>query len=255
MSKAKSLSKKNGAKFLKDAFSTEQEVLRKKLLHAASSVTHDGELGGVSEGHFIEFLQNYLPKRYAVDSAIVIDSNGRTSDQIDIVIFDNQYTPLLLPQQRHRYVPAEAVYAVLEVKQKIDKGNLQYAGTKAESVRKLQRTSVRITAAGTTEGHEPKKPFPILSGILATDVAWSDGFESNAFIRHHNGLSKRQGVNFGLALSGHYFDDYESEKHRVIGKNALAQFLFRLLGALQDLGTVTAADWSKYAKVFNKDGS
>ena len=54
-------------------------------------------------------LRKYLPNRYAVAQGIVVDSNGATSDQIDIIIFDPQYTPTLLDQQSHRFVPAEAV--------------------------------------------------------------------------------------------------------------------------------------------------
>lgn len=92
----------------------------------------------------------YLPKRYAVDSAIVIDSNGRTSDQLDVVIYDPQYTPTLLDQYDHKYVPAEAVYAVMEVKPTVNKGYLDYAGKKAASVRRLKRTSIPIPHAGGT---------------------------------------------------------------------------------------------------------
>ena len=80
-------------------------------------------------------LRKYLPNRYAVAQGIVVDSNGATSDQIDIIIFDPQYTPTLLDQQSHRFVPAEAVYGVLEAKPVISKQNLEYAGDKAASVR------------------------------------------------------------------------------------------------------------------------
>lgn len=33
-----------------------------------------------------------------------------------VVVFDRQYTPTLLDNDKHRYVPAEAVYAVFECK-------------------------------------------------------------------------------------------------------------------------------------------
>ena len=94
-------------------------------------------------GHRVE----YLPKRYAVDSAIVIDSNGKTSDQMDVVIYDPQYTPTLLDQHDHKYIPAEAVYAVMEVKPTVNKGYLDYAGKKAASVRRLNLTSAQISEA------------------------------------------------------------------------------------------------------------
>jgi hypothetical protein len=61
-----------------------------------------------------------------------------------------QYTPSLLDQQKHRYVPAEAVYAVFEVKPSINWDYLIYAGEKADSVRILERTSIEIPHAGGT---------------------------------------------------------------------------------------------------------
>lgn len=36
----------------------------------------------------------FVGEAHPADSAIVIDSNGRTSDQMDVVIYDPQYTPM-----------------------------------------------------------------------------------------------------------------------------------------------------------------
>ena len=71
--------------------------------------------------------------------------SSMAGDQIDIIIYNAQYTPTLLDQQDHRYVTAEAVYCVLEVKPLISKTYLNYAGDKAKSVRALERTSIAIT--------------------------------------------------------------------------------------------------------------
>ena len=121
MNIAKSFSETDGPKFLRKSFAAEQEILNCKLSLSSTSITHDGVMGEVNEAHFINILRKYLPHRYAVDTAIIIDSNGATSDQIDAVIYDMQYTPTLLDQQKHRYVPAEAVYAVFEVKPTINR--------------------------------------------------------------------------------------------------------------------------------------
>ena len=50
---------------------------------------------------------------------------------LPVVIYDPQYTPTLLDQHDHKYVTAEAVYAVMEVKPTVNKGLLDYAGKKA----------------------------------------------------------------------------------------------------------------------------
>lgn len=50
--------------------------------------------GDASESVWRELLQAYLPKRYQAETAHVVDSKGAFSDQIDVVVFDRQYSPL-----------------------------------------------------------------------------------------------------------------------------------------------------------------
>src|SRR5258708_40199044 len=155
------------AEFLRQAFATEQECLIPKL-KSSNRISHAGDRGEVNEQHFIDFLRKYLPNRYTVEKAIIIDSNGAVSRSIDVVVFDRQYTPTLLDNDKHRYVPAEAVYAIFECKPKVDKGYLEYAANKAPSVRRLKRTSVDIyTASGKVCA---KQHFDVVPGILAIEV-------------------------------------------------------------------------------------
>lgn len=245
VNKAKELSSLNGKEFLRSAFAAEQEVLRLELELSSNSITHSGVMGDVNEKHFMTVLRKYLPKRYAVESAIVIDSNGATSDQIDIVIYDPQYTPTLLDQHDHRFVIAEAVYAVIEVKPTINKEYLIYAGSKAESVRALERTTAPIVHAA---GDPVVKPlFPILSGIVATNISWVEGFAAPAFGDGYKELGDDAGLDFGLAVSGGYFDAFDGEVVVGSSEHSLAYFIFRLLHKLNSLGTVPAVDWNRYA--------
>lgn len=209
MTKAKSKSHENGRKFLQEAFTLEQKLLQVKLELSSQSVTHPGTLGEVNERYFIDILRQYLPLRYAVDTGIVIDSTGTTSNQIDVIIYDNQYTPTLLDQQSHRFVPAEAVYAVFEVKPTISKAYLEYAGQKAESVRKLVRTTVPIAYAGGE--YPPKPPFGIVAGIVASTIDWTTGFSADAFIEHQKSLKGLQKLDCGLAVSGSVFDIFSGK--------------------------------------------
>lgn len=234
------------ADFLREAFATEQECLVPKL-KSSNRITHAGDRGEVNEQHFIDFLRKYLPNRYTVEKAIVLDSEGSVSDSIDVVVFDRQYTPTLLDNDKHRYVPAEAVYAIFECKPQIDKGYLEYAGDKAASVRKLKRTSVEIYHAG---GVFPaKKPSAIVAGILAIDVDWAKGFDSDAFREAHSGLTGARAVDCGFAAKGASFDTFAENGSYTFGprENALAFFAFRLLSKLQSLATVPAVDWMAYA--------
>jgi hypothetical protein len=207
-------------------------------------------MGAVNEEHFVDILRKYLPNRYAVDSGIIIDSLGFTSHQIDVVIYDKQYTPTLLDQENHRYIPAEAIYAIFEIKPTINKQYLVYAGEKAASVRLLRRTSIPIVHAG---GEFPPKPvFQIVAGIVASNIDWIDGFRGESFQSNHSSLVGNKFLDCGLAVSGACFDTFEGTIRIGPNKTAMAYFLFRLLQKLQSLGTVPAIDWNAYAEVLGK---
>lgn len=249
--KAKAMSEIDGKTFLQQSFAMQQVMLKTQLEMSSTSVTHNGTMGDVNEKHFIEIIKQYMPDRYAVDTGIIVDSYGKTSDQIDVVIFDNQYTPTLLDQQNHRFIPAESVYAIFEVKPTINKTYLDYAGEKAASVRKLHRTSVPIFHAGGT--HSAKTHFSIIAGIVATRIEWTDNF-GKYFTKIHNSLSDIQKLDCGLAVSGASFDTFDADKSLTTrsNQNTLMFFLFRLLQKLQSLGTVPAIDWNAYAEQLEK---
>lgn len=231
--------------FLQSAFASDQVCLDADL-RSSNRITHQGDKGEVNEQYFIDFLRHYLPNRYTVNKAIILDSLGNTSDSIDVVVYDRQYTPTLLDNDKHRYVPAESVYAVFECKPTINKEYLEYAGTKAASVRALHRTSIPIVHAGGT--FAPKPPGHIVAGILAIDVSWVDGL-GDAFETNLNTLQGNNYLDCGFATSGACFDLFNSDGSTRYGptNNALAYFAFRLLSRLQSAATVPAVDWAAYA--------
>jgi hypothetical protein len=233
------------ATFLQRAFSTEQESLLSNL-RSSARIVHAGDRGEVNERHFIELLRHYLPNRYTVEKASVLDCNGEVSDSIDVVVFDRQYTPTLLDSDKHRYVPAEAVYAIFECKPTINKKYLEYAAEKAASVRKLKRTTVEICHAG---GVYPPKPLiEIIAGILSIEVEWKDSF-GEKFRSIHRSLQDDKAINCGFAAIGASFDVFSNGDDYTYGpsNNALAFFVFRFLWKLQSVGTVPAVDWITYA--------
>lgn len=230
--------------WMREAFIDVQSELALKIKRASGSIAHPGTQGSVNEDHWIDVFRAYLPNRYEVATGFVIDSLGSRSDQMDLVIFDRHFTPTLLDQQKHRYIPAEAVYAVFECKPHFDKSYLEYAGQKAASVRKLHRTSVGIAHAGGT--YAPKPPFPIIAGIVAPKASWADGL-GKAF---EKALPAGDEIlDCGCALEHGAFDTFEGGVKVAEADGALIYFLFRLLAKLQSLGTVPAIDWSAYAKV------
>lgn len=235
---------------LRTIFLNLQKQMVAKLTTNRETIIHAGTKGKASEFSWIEMLNTYLPKRYQAASAFVLDADGKISDQIDIVIFDRQYSPLLFCQDETFYVPAESVYAVIEVKQDLSKENIGYAGAKAASVRQLRRTSVDIYHAGGT--FRPKPQFEIIAGILTLGSGWKDlgsGLESAI-----TQLSREERIHLGCSLQGgafevKYFDEDREPKIKISQKEeSLIFFFLHLLIQLQSLGTVPALDIAEYEK-------
>lgn len=231
--------------WLRQAFVHVEANIRAKMNLASTSISHAGTMGSVNEEYWIELFRAYLPNRYDVATGIIVDSLGNRSDQIDVVIFDRHFTPTLLDQKSHRYIPAEAVYAVFECKPTINKKYIGYAQDKAASVRRMHRTSVAISHAG---GSFPaKKHFRILAGLLAPDAEWADGLGESfrASLAEHDEVR----LDCGCALEKGCFDTYGESLSVTSREGTLMLFLFRLLSRLQGLGTVPAIDWEAYAKI------
>jgi hypothetical protein len=226
-----------------------QGTLQQRLMAARRTITHAATKGTTTEANWIEFLGEYLPSRYQTSNALVVDHTGATSDQIDIVVHDRQYSPLVFRDHGALLVPAESVYAVFEVKQTCNRQNIEYAAQKAESVRRLVRTSARIAHAGGT--FRPRRPFPIIAGLLCTDSEWSP-FVGRPLAAALRRLSRDQHLDLGCALGAGAFDCEPSGGTRRISSGkpttALVWLLFHLTGRLQRLGTVPAIDlrvWSR----------
>jgi len=235
---------------LHDIFLGLQEQMIAKLLANRKNILHPGTKGDATELCWLEMLNSYLPQRYRAAKAFVLDSEWQLSDQIDIVIFDRQYSPFLFNQDNALYVPAESVYAVIEVKQDIDKDVIEYGGNKTASVRKLSRTSAPIPHAGGT--FPPKEPFEILSGIVALDCKWNPPF-GESFIHAIKGLSQGKGIHLGCALQSGAFDvTYLGDAEPIVevcgAEKSLIFFFLHLLTRLQQLGTVPAMNIAEYAK-------
>jgi hypothetical protein len=221
-----------------------------------AAITHPGARGEASEEDWLRVLRDHLPQRYRADRAFVIDANGSCSDQIDVVIYDRQYSPLLFNQANQRYIPAESVYGVLEVKQDLSREHILYAGQKAESVRRLHRTSAPIPhAAGT---HDPRQLPRIVAGLVTYQSAWQPAF-GGPFRDSLTELRGDSELDLGCSLlSGAFEVDYPSglplDVTVVEDRFSLVQFFLRLLKRLQGLATAPAIDYEAYLAAFTRSG-
>jgi len=243
MKKAGRLYSGNGMFMLKKIYSSMQKEMLAKLLTSRESIQHSAEKGAASEADWIEWFNVYFPKRYQAKKAFVVDSNDKISDQLDIVIYDAQYSHLIFKHQETLYVPAESVYAVFEVKQELTKDHIQYAGEKAYSVRKLRRTSIPIIHAGGI--YFPKKPHCIPAGILTVTSTWKDPL-GTTFRNHLSSLSSEKSIQLGCVIQDGAFSVTDNGLEISKKKDSLVSFFFSLLLRLQSIGTVTAIDIQAY---------
>lgn len=223
-----------------------QGQLEAQLSASRNAVRHPGAVGDGTESNWLSMLQAHLPHRYQAERGFVIDSRGQQSEQLDVVIFDHQYTPLLYNRDAQRVIPAESVYAVLEVKQALDKAHMEYAGAKAASVRGLHRTSATIVHAGGT--HDPVEPKPIVAGVLTTYCSWKPPF-GEPFMQVIREAHEDLRLDIGCCARAGGFDAVHGEEVSVETspqETALAFFFFRLLRRLQQIGTVPAMDYTAY---------
>lgn len=226
--------------------------IQHRLQTTRKSFGHPDAKGDASEAVWLELLKTYLPERYRADKAYVVDSKGAFSDQIDVVVYDRQYSPFIFHYQGETIVPAESVYAIFEAKQTINANYVAYARKKVASVRKLHRTSLPIPHAG---GTYPAKPLiPILGGILTFESDWTPCCGDPLWKALEDGVVEEDRLNLGcVAAHGHFLWDTKQAKYEFTkeGKPATA-FLFKLISMLQFSGTVPMIDVNAYGEWLTK---
>ena len=221
------------------------EDIERRLGIVRDTFGHSPTKGDASESVWLDLLQTYLPQRYTAATAHVVDSEGAFSDQMDVVVFDRQYSPFIFNYQGHKVIPAESIYAAFECKQTINAGQVEYAQKKVASVRRLHRTSLPIPYAG---GTYPARALPhIFGGLLTFGSDWSPALGkplTDALISGPDGR-----LDLGcIAAHGTFCCDADgSYSITPEGKPATA-FLLELIALLQSSATVPMIDVRAYAR-------
>ncbi|HJH77296.1 MAG TPA: hypothetical protein OIM43_09905 [Prevotellaceae bacterium] len=259
---------------LKKLFEGLQKQMTAQLSTDREFIIHPGSKGDALENTWIEWLRKYLPNRYCIEKAIVIDSDGNTSDQIDVVIYDNWYTPFIFTQNGFHYIPAEGVYAVFEVKPNISKEYIKYAGNKIASVRQLKRTSTSMINSG--KKYPPRQLTEIVGGFLCSTIDTKKLHEDKIeeylkecrgicsidigciadtaeFFVNYNSLVEYNEINTdnNTDYMDHILNYYKTREMKSVKfsrpENSLVSFSLQLSQYLQQsIGTIAAIDFQAY---------
>lgn len=136
---------------------------------------HPYTTGALREDIWMQLFETIVPKKFVIEHSIfIIDSYCRISREVDLAIIDNTYTPYIFHHGRMKFVPIEAIAAVVECKstritftKKDEEGNETEAGLAAwcESIKGLKTSTesvVRMATGTVIEGksystNPPKK--------------------------------------------------------------------------------------------------
>jgi hypothetical protein len=246
---------------LAKGFLARQKALSASLKIPLEFTKHPTALGDASEADWAGMLTAFLPARYAVGKVFALSHDGKRSLQLDLAIYDRQYSPLWFEAGGHRYVPAESIYAVLEAKQEINATNLKDAANKVASVRVLDRQSGPIVDIYGVQNGPPVGDRPILGGIVALRSVWKGGLESttaNAQILKHKGDGH---LDLGVALVDRAFSHVPAEVPTSLltpgfalssPGTQLAFFTLTLFRRLQAIGTALAVNLDSYQRVLDQ---
>lgn len=110
------------------------------LFKKSALIKHPGEKGTYREDGVARFLRAQLPGRYGVVKGELIDTKGRRSGQIDIVIFDSTRAAPFVRGVKHAQwtLPAEAVLSTIEVKSRLTKAEIEAAAASVSSLHALR---------------------------------------------------------------------------------------------------------------------
>jgi len=124
-----------------DIFDQVAEKMRSDLAQSRSALQHPSLKGSSFEEVFRAFLREYLPKTLDVSSGVAVDSEGRSTRQLDMIVSDTAKTPIFYRSADTRVVPIEGVYSVIEVKANLNRQELERTFENMKSVRALRNTA------------------------------------------------------------------------------------------------------------------
>ncbi len=122
------------------------------------------EVGTGREEIVRRFLADYLPSKWSVGSGFIVDSFGKKTAQMDIVVNDDLIIkPLSYAQDRGLYF-AESVGIVVQVKSTLNKQTLRDAIKNLDTVKKLRRAHLK--GAYRIMGSSEEKVWDVIPTLL-----------------------------------------------------------------------------------------
>lgn len=160
----------NNYRMLEKSISSQLEML----------VTHPTVTGSNRELIWMELFKGIIPHKFSIErSVFIIDSTGKVSNEVDLAIFDEQYTPYIFRHGNLKYIPIEAVAVVIECKSSsLDKdslkswcGSIDQLNTSGNSIVRLANFIHHLDAKNTRDSTQTgTRPIKILCNQYTGDA-------------------------------------------------------------------------------------
>ncbi|MFF2481933.1 DUF6602 domain-containing protein [Paenibacillus sp. NPDC058071] len=153
------------------------------------SSQHHLTTGSFREEIWKNMFEQIVPRKFSVEQSVfIIDSNGNISNEVDLAIFDEQYTPYIFRFGKLKYIPIEAVAVVVQCKSKsLDNGDLKKWVESIQALKTSNKSITRTQGMVVSEGFNVKKesltqtstrPLRILCHLnesyAGTEESWFD---------------------------------------------------------------------------------
>lgn len=222
-----------------------------ELDRTTSRVKHSGEKGGYREFFISQLIRPIIPSHFGIGNGIIIDSKGRQSPQIDILIYDKRLIPPIFESESRGIFPIDSVIAVLEIKSKLSTSDIPQLEKISECFIPKDGYDFLyiITPGKIIENNKPRTIYPHFA-VFAFDSTAEHKDEAN---RLKNKMKKDLWTGVGIVCIANkglwVFDrkkkDYnliETDKNEIIVK-FLNSVLDQLENIAQTRGNYQLSNW------------
>lgn len=128
---------------------------------------HGTTIGTAREDIWKQLFEMVVPKKFVIEqSAFIIDSKNGVSHEVDLVLLDETYTPYIFRYGKLKFIPIEAVAAVVECKStELKERKISDWCESIENLRTADRAIARLAnmvSFGPTSTQKSTRPIRIL---------------------------------------------------------------------------------------------
>lgn len=99
---------------------------------------HHPTIGVFREQIWKKLFEDIVPRKFVVEQSIfILDSNGQVSNEVDLAIIDEMYTPYIFRKGQLKFIPIEAVAVAIQCKS-ISSPSSNNLGIWTKSIKKLK---------------------------------------------------------------------------------------------------------------------